>query len=99
MKIEIDKREESLEASLKSFKSLFNSTMEVMVIHDKGICIDANNVAVKFLKLSLPSIAVVARINSISANTEPSPKMSISHCINWRKRPLCGRSARHTFPI
>lgn len=52
MKIEIDRREESLEASLKSFKSLFNSTMEVMVIHDKGICIDANNVAVKFLKLN-----------------------------------------------
>lgn len=52
MKIEIDKREESLEASLSSFKSLFNSTMEVIVIHDKGICIDANNVAIKFLKLN-----------------------------------------------
>lgn len=51
MKIEIDKREDSLQASLNSFKSLFNSTMEVIVIHDKGICIDANNVAVKFLKL------------------------------------------------
>ena len=52
MRIEIDKREDSLEASLNSFKSLFNSTMEVIVIHDKGICIDANNVAVKFLKLN-----------------------------------------------
>ncbi len=52
MRIKIDKREDSLEASLNSFKSLFNSTMEVIVIHDKGICIDANNVAVKFLKLS-----------------------------------------------
>ena len=52
MKIEIDKREDSLEASLSSFKSLFNSTMEVIVIHDKGICIDANNVAIKFLKLN-----------------------------------------------
>ena len=52
MKIEIDKREDSLEASLNSFKSLFNSTMEVIVIHDKGICIDANNVAVKFLKFN-----------------------------------------------
>ena len=52
MKIEIDKREDSLEASLNSFKSLFNSTMEVIVIHDKGICVDANNVAIKFLKLN-----------------------------------------------
>ena len=52
MKIEIDKREESWEASLNSFKSLFNSTMEVIVIHDKEICIDANNVAIKFLKLN-----------------------------------------------
>jgi signal transduction histidine kinase/HAMP domain-containing protein len=51
MKIEIDKREESLENSLNSFKSLFNSTMEVMVIHNRGICIDANNVAIEFLKL------------------------------------------------
>jgi nitrogen fixation/metabolism regulation signal transduction histidine kinase len=51
MKTGIDKREESLEASLNSFKSLFNSTMEVIVLHDKGICIDANNVALKFLKL------------------------------------------------
>lgn len=52
MKIEIDKREDSLQASLNSFKSLFNSTMEVMVIHNRGICIDANNVAIKFLKLN-----------------------------------------------
>jgi signal transduction histidine kinase/HAMP domain-containing protein len=52
MKIEIDKREESLEASLDSFKSLFNSTMEIMIIHDKGICVDANNVAIKFLQLN-----------------------------------------------
>ena len=51
MKIEIDKREDSLKASLNSFQSLFNSTMELIVIHDKGICIDANNVAVRFLRL------------------------------------------------
>ena len=49
MKIKIDKREDSLEASLNSFKSLFNSTMEMILIHDKGICIDANNVSLKFL--------------------------------------------------
>jgi len=52
MKMEIDKREESLEASLNSFKSLFNSTMEIIVLHDKGICLDANNIAIKFLKLN-----------------------------------------------
>ena len=52
MKIVIDKREESLEASLNSFKSLFNSTMEVIVIHDRGICVDANKVALNFLKLN-----------------------------------------------
>jgi nitrogen fixation/metabolism regulation signal transduction histidine kinase len=51
MRIEIDKREDSLEESLNSFKSLFNSTMEIIVIHDKGICVDANNVAVEFLNL------------------------------------------------
>ena len=51
MKVEIDKREDSLEASLSSFKSLFNSTMEAIVIHNKGICIDANNVAIQFLGL------------------------------------------------
>ena len=50
MKIEIDRREESLEASLNSFKTLFNSTMEMIVIHDQGICIDANNVAIKFFR-------------------------------------------------
>jgi signal transduction histidine kinase/HAMP domain-containing protein len=51
MKIEIDKREDSLEASLNSFKSLFNSTMEMIILHDKGICFDANNIAIKFFKL------------------------------------------------
>ena len=51
MKIEIDRREESLESSLNSFKVLFNSTMEIMVIHDRGICVDANNVAIKFFHI------------------------------------------------
>ena len=49
MRIEINKREDSLEASLNSFKSLFNSTMEIILIHHRGICLDANNVAIKFL--------------------------------------------------
>ena len=40
-----------------------------------------------------------ARINSISAILVASPKMSISHWVNWRNRPLWGRSARHTLPI
>ena len=51
MRIEIDKREDSLEESLNSFKSLFNSTMEIIVIHNKGICVDANNVAIEFFNL------------------------------------------------
>ena len=51
MKMEIDRREDSLKSSLNSFQSLFNSTMELIVIHDRGICIDANDVALKFLKL------------------------------------------------
>ena len=45
------------------------------------------------------SSVVVARISSISARFEDSPKMSMSHCMNWRKRPLWGLSARHTLPI
>jgi PAS domain S-box-containing protein len=51
MKIEIDKREDSLEASLNSFKSLFNSTMEMIILHDRGICVDVNNVTLEFLGL------------------------------------------------
>ena len=54
---------------------------------------------VKFLKSSFPSSVVVARISSISARLVGSPRISISHCMNWRYLPLCGRSARHTFPI
>ena len=49
MQIKIDKREEKLESSLKSFKSLFNSTMEIIILHKDGICIDVNKVAIKFL--------------------------------------------------
>lgn len=51
MKIEIDKREETLENSLKSFKSLFNSTMESIILHDKGVCIDVNNVTLNLFKV------------------------------------------------
>ncbi|WP_419769292.1 MAG: ATP-binding protein [Candidatus Marinarcus sp.] len=49
MQNEIDKREESLEKSLESFKSLFNSTMEIIVLHKDSVCIDVNDVAVKLL--------------------------------------------------
>ncbi|WP_419765360.1 MAG: ATP-binding protein [Arcobacter sp.] len=49
MQYKIDKREYSLEKSLKSFKSLFNSTMEIIILHKDSICIDANDVAVKNL--------------------------------------------------
>lgn len=47
MKIEIDKREDALEASVESFKSLVNLTMEAIIIHKNGVCIDVNDVAVK----------------------------------------------------
>ncbi len=53
----------------------------------------------KFSNPSLPSVVVVARISSISARFVGSPIISISHCMNWRYLPFCGRSARHTFPI
>jgi len=47
MQIEIDKREDSLEKSLKSFKSLFNSTMESIVLSKDGKIIDVNDVTVE----------------------------------------------------
>ena len=47
MKIEIDKREDALESSVDSFKSLVNMTMEAIIIHKDVICIDVNEVAVK----------------------------------------------------
>jgi len=49
MQTEIDRREDTLEASLNSFKSLFNSTMEIMILHKKGTCVDVNKAAVQFL--------------------------------------------------
>ncbi|WP_321470364.1 ATP-binding protein [Halarcobacter sp.] len=47
MQIEIDKREESLEKSLNSFKSLFNSTMECVVLSKGHEIVDVNDVTVK----------------------------------------------------
>ncbi len=47
MQIEIDKREDSLEKSLLSFQALVDSTMEAIILHKDGICIDVNNVAVE----------------------------------------------------
>ena len=46
-----------------------------------------------------PRAVVVARISSISARLVASPKMSMSHCTNWRNRPFWGLSARQTLPI
>ena len=34
------------------------------------------------------SASLVAAMSSISASSEPSPRMSISHWVNWRKRPF-----------
>ncbi|XOB61485.1 ATP-binding protein [Campylobacterota bacterium DY0563] len=47
MQTEIDKREDSLEKSLNSFKSLFNSTMECVVLSKGQYIVDVNDVTVK----------------------------------------------------
>lgn len=51
MQAEIDKREDNLENSLNSFKFLFNSTMESIILHNNGKCIDINDVTLKLLRL------------------------------------------------
>jgi PAS domain S-box-containing protein len=50
MQYEIDKREDTLENSLNSFKSLFNSTMESIILHNNGVIIDVNDITLKLLK-------------------------------------------------
>ncbi|PLY08172.1 MAG: hypothetical protein C0625_03015 [Arcobacter sp.] len=50
MQIEIDKREDILENSLASFKALFNSTMESVMLHENGICFDVNDVTLKLFR-------------------------------------------------
>ncbi|NVJ52919.1 MAG: PAS domain-containing protein [Campylobacteraceae bacterium] len=52
MQVEIDKREDNLEKSLNSFKGLFNSTMESIVLSKDGIIIDINNVSMKLFQAS-----------------------------------------------
>ena len=54
---------------------------------------------VRSLRPSAASASVVARISSISATSDATPSTSMSHWVNWRKRPCWGRSARHTGPI
>ena len=52
--------------------------------------------------LSSPSLPIafhMVTMISTSALKEASPKISISTWLNWRKRPFCGRSARHTGPV
>ena len=44
------------------------------------------------------SAVPVAVISSISARLEASPRMSMSHWVNCRKRPFWGRSALQTEP-
>ncbi len=50
MQIEIDKREDYLENSLSSFKSLFNSTMESVILSENGIIVDVNDVSLDLLE-------------------------------------------------
>ncbi len=49
MQHEIKKREISLQKSVESFESMINSTMEAILLHEDGICIDVNEVAVNLL--------------------------------------------------
>ena len=45
------------------------------------------------------SARAVTSISSTSALGLSSPKISISHCTNSRRRPFCGRSARYTRSV
>ncbi len=49
MRFEINAREKTLRNNLDNFKTLINSTMEGLVIHDTNTCIDINDVAVELL--------------------------------------------------
>lgn len=48
MQKQINSRELSLEESLKTFKLLIDSTMEVLIIHNNGICVDVNDICINF---------------------------------------------------
>ena len=54
---------------------------------------------VKPVKPMFSRARVVTSISSTSALGEESPRMSISHCTNSRRRPFCGRSARNTRSV
>ena len=84
MQIQIDKREYHLEASIKSFKTLINSTMEAIIIHEDGVCTDVNDVCLKLFKqndkkefLGKPLLDIVAPsfkdlvMRNCDKNTEP----------------------------
>lgn len=50
MKKEVDKREDYLEDSLESFKTLFNSTLESIILTKDFKIIDVNNITIDLLK-------------------------------------------------
>ncbi|RXK03547.1 ATP-binding protein [Halarcobacter bivalviorum] len=50
MQEKIDRREDNLEKSLASFKSLFNSTMESIVLSQNGKIIDVNDITMKLFE-------------------------------------------------
>ncbi|XPV69411.1 MAG: ATP-binding protein [Halarcobacter sp.] len=64
MQMQIDKREENLEKSLNSFKSLFNSTMESIVLHKENVVIDVNDVCLELLKLDSKDLIIGKSIYS-----------------------------------
>ena len=45
------------------------------------------------------SASAITQATSASASIEPAPTMSMSSCVNSRKRPGAGFSMRHTGPV
>ena len=79
MQIEIDRREDTLEASLNSFKSLFNSTMEIMILHKDGYCVDINEAALKFLGYENKNLLIGKRfVDLIGSQNSSSVSENIS---------------------
>lgn len=49
MRDEVNLRENEIKLSLDNFKTLFDESLEIIVLHDNGVFLDVNNEAVKFL--------------------------------------------------
>lgn len=51
MKEQIDEREKLLQNSLDSFRTLFDATLEIVIIHKNGVIVDLNKEAIKFFNI------------------------------------------------